>query len=321
MKNETICILGGTGFVGHHLANRLTRHGYSVQVLTRRRERHLSLTVNQNVSLIEADVFNPDQLRQHFADSFAVINLIGVLNETGGKENSFERIHADLPQLVARTAAESGVARLLHMSALNADAQATHSRYLQTKGTGEDRVHDAAGNDLVVTSFRPSVIFGPGDSFFNRFATLLKISPLMFPLACPGSRFAPVYVGNVVAAFSQALADDSTAGQRLDLCGPAAYTLKELVEYTRDTLGLDQRIIGLGDRLSRWQARVLGLVPGKPFTLDNYYSLQTDSVCKDNALSALGITPTPIQVMVPAYLAARTMRGRYNTLRQAARRK
>jgi NADH dehydrogenase len=206
------------------------------------------------------------------------------------------------------------------MSALHADAAEAHSRYLKTKGEGEDRAHAAATPNLGVTSFRPSVIFGPGDSFFNRFAALLKLSPLFFPLACPDSRFAPVYVGDVAAAFCKALADDATRGQRLELCGPDSYSLKELVVYTRDTLGLKKPVIGLGDALSRWQARLLGLMPGRPFTLDNYYSLQHDSLCTDNALPALGITPTAVNTIAPGYIAGRNLRGRFQAFRQVARR-
>jgi uncharacterized protein YbjT (DUF2867 family) len=320
MKNNTVCLLGGTGFVGYHLANRLTHHGYTVNILTRRRERHRELLVNPAIRLIEANVYDTDQLRRNFGEAGAVINLIGILNEHNAKEASFARIHAELPGLVAEAAAATGVARLLHMSALHADAAEPHSRYLKTKGEGEDRAHATASQNLGVTSFRPSVIFGPGDSFFNRFAELLKLSPLFFPLACPDSRFAPVYVGDVAEAFSAALRDDGTSGQRLQLCGPDSYTLKELVVYTRDILGLNKPVIGLGDAFSRWQARLLGLMPGRPFTLDNYYSLQHDSLCTDNALPALGITPTAVKTVVPTYIAGRNQRGRYDTFRQAARR-
>ena len=320
MKNNTVCLLGGTGFVGYHLANHLTHHGYTVNILTRRRERHRELLVNPAIRIIEANVNDTDQLRRNFGGAGAVINLIGILNERNAKEGSFARIHAELPGLVAAAAAASGVARLLHMSALHADAAEPHSRYLKTKGEGEDRAHAAATPNLGVTSFRPSVIFGPGDSFFNRFATLLKLSPLFFPLACPDSRFAPVYVGDVAAAFCKALADEATRGQRLELCGPDNYSLKELVVYTRDTLGLKKPVIGLGDALSRWQARLLGLMPGRPFTLDNYYSLQHDSLCSDNALPALGITPTAINTIVPGYIAGRNLRGRFQAFRQVARR-
>ncbi|NOR40923.1 MAG: NAD-dependent epimerase/dehydratase family protein [Gammaproteobacteria bacterium] len=319
MKQETICILGGTGFVGQHLANRLTRHGYKVRVLSRRRERHRALIVNPDITLFEADVHNKAELLRHFEGVDAIINLVGILNETGKKGAGFRRVHVELPAKIIAAAAASGVPRLLHMSALNADAGEQNSLYLKTKGEGEDLVHAAAEQGLIVTSFRPSVIFGAGDSFFNRFATLLKLSRPVFPLACPDSRFAPVCVTDVVEAMCRAL-DNATGGERMDLCGPDVYTLYELVEYTRDQLGLKCHIARLGNGLSRLQARILGLMPGKPFTMDNYYSLQHDSVCTDNALPTLGITPTPIAAVVPGYLAQRNARGHYQQFRRHSRR-
>jgi uncharacterized protein YbjT (DUF2867 family) len=319
MRNSAVCLLGGTGFVGYHLANRLTRHGYTVNILTRRRERHRELLVNPGIRLIEADVFNADQLRRNFGAAGAVINLVGILNERDANDGSFARIHVELPGLIAAAAAATGVPRLLHMSALHADPAEPRSRYLRTKGEGEDRVHAAANRNLGVTSFRPSVVFGPGDSFFNRFAALLRISPLFFPLACPGSRFAPVYVGDVAEAFCVALANEATAGHRLELCGPETFTLLELVVFTRTTIGLKKPVIGLGDAPSRWQARILGMMPGRPFTLDNYHSLQHDSLCTDNALPSLGITPASLRAIVPTYLGGRNPRGRLREFRRVAR--
>ena len=319
MHKETICLLGGTGFVGQHLVNTLTQQGYQVRVLTRRRERHRALLANPAVTLIEADVHNVDELRRQFAGVDAVINLVGVLNESGSKGTGFRRVHVELPEKIVDAALGAGVNRLLHMSALNANASEQHSLYLKTKGEGEDRVHAAAEKGLVVTSFQPSVIFGSGDSFFNRFATLLKLSRPVFPLACPDSRFAPVWVSDVTQAMCRAL-DTATGGERLAFCGPQEFTLRELVSYTRDQLGLRCTIAGLSDRLSRLQARVLGFMPGKPFSLDNYYSLQHDSVCTDNALPGLGVTPTPIAAVVPAYLAGRNARGHYNDFRRQSRR-
>lgn len=317
MHHKTICITGGTGFVGRHLTNRLTQHGYKVRVLTRRRERHRALIVNPDVTLVEADVHDADVLRRQFSGVDVVINLVGILNESGSV--GFRRAHVELPEKTVAAATASGVSRLLHMSALNADAGEQHSLYLKTKGEGEDLVHAAADKGLVVTSFRPSVIFGAGDSFFNRFASLLKIAGPVFPLACPASRFAPVCVTDVAEAMCRSI-DDATGGERLDLCGPESFTLAELVEYTRDLLQLRCHIVALNDSLSRMQARVLGLLPGRPFTMDNYYSLQHDSVCAENALPTLGITPTPVAAMVPAYLAGRNARGRYQGLRRHSRR-
>ena len=319
MHQKTICLTGGSGFVGRHLVHKLAQQGYRVRVLTRRRERHRELAVNPAVTLVEADIHNTDELRRQFSAVDTVINLVGILNESDGKGAGFRRAHVELPEKIVDAALTAGVGRLLHMSALNADAGEPHSLYLKTKGEGEDLVHAAAARGLVVTSFRPSVIFGAGDSFFNRFATLLKLSRPLFPLACPDSRFAPVYVNDVTEAICRSL-DEATGGERLDLCGPEIYTLKELVTYTREQLELCCMIAGLGDGLSRLQARMLGFMPGKPFSMDNYYSLQQDSVCSENALPTLGITPTPIAAVVPGYLANRTTRGHYDRFRRESRR-
>ena len=319
MNRETICIVGGTGFVGQHLAHRLTRDDYNVRVLTRRRERHRALIVNPDISVVETDVHSPEQLRRHFSDCSTVINLVGILNESSGTDNSFHRTHVQLVDNICNAAAGCGVTRLLHMSAINADASEQRSRYLQTKGEGEERAHAAEKQGMHVTSFRPSVIFGRDDSFFNRFAALLAISPVAFPLACPDSRLTPVFVNDVTEAMCRAL-DPATAGERLELCGPDTFTLKELVEYTRNQLGLNCRIFGLGDGLSRLQARILGLVPGRPFTLDNYYSLQKESSCAHNALPQLGIRPTAIDTVVPGYLGGRSARSHYPAFRRHSRR-
>lgn len=319
MHHETVCLTGGTGFVGQHLAHRLTQYGYKVRVLTRRRERHRALGINPDVTLVETDVHNAAALQQQFSGVDVVINLVGILNEFGKQGAGFRKAHVELPEKIVAAAAASGVTRLLHMSALNANAAEQHSLYLQTKGAGEDLVHAAADQGLVVTSFRPSVIFGSGDSFFNRFASLLKIAGPVFPLACPDSRFAPVCVSDVAEAMCRSISD-ATGGERLDLCGPQTFTLAELVAYTRDLLQIKCHIAGLNDSLSRLQARVLGLLPGKPFSMDNYYSLQHDSICTDNALPTLGISPASIAAVVPAYLAGRNARGYYQAFRQQSRR-
>jgi NADH dehydrogenase len=186
------------------------------------------------------------------------------------------------------------------MSALHADAEAGASLYLRTKGEGEDRAHARTG--LAVTSFRPSVIFGPGDSFFNRFSGLLKTAPGVFPLACAQARFAPVFVGDVVDAMAFAFANPDTAGRRYDLCGPRIYSLKELVEYTAGLIGRRVKVVELNDFGARLQARILQHAPGKPFTMDNYLSLQTDSVCERNALMELGVKPVSIETVAPSYV-------------------
>jgi NADH dehydrogenase len=312
MKLNSVCVLGGTGFVGRHLVARLAEHGYRVRVLSRHPQRHRDLLVNPGVELVSCNIHDVQQLTAQFKGLDAAINLVGILNER--RDGDFRRVHVDLVDKVADACRNNRVTRLLHMSALNASATEGPSLYLTTKGEGANRAHSQAG--LKVTSFRPSVIFGPDDSFFNRFAALLRVTPGIFPLACPDTRFAPVYVGDVAEAFCTALDDKSTWGKRYELCGPKAYTLKALVEYTAGQLGLRRWVIGLNPGLSRLQARILGLAPGKPFSYDNYLSLQRDSVCTENGLGLLGIEPTAVEAVVPLSLARQGQRQRYNRLRK-----
>lgn len=300
MTTRTICMVGGTGFVGRHLAARLVQDRHHIKVLTRRRERHRDLLVLPGLQLIEADIHDPETLAREFAGCDVIINLVGILNERGHRGEGFRRAHVELPRKVVEACRQTGVTRLLHMSALGADAKEGRSHYQRTKGEGEDLVHAAEG--IAVTSFRPSVIFGRGDSFLNRFAELLRITPYFFPLACANARFAPVFVGDVVEAFTLSLGRTATEGQRYELCGPRAYTLRELVEYTARLLGLKRKIIPLGNRLSRLQAEILEWVPGKPFSRDNYLSLQTDSVCSGPFPPLFGIEPTPLENVAPSYL-------------------
>ncbi len=313
MKTRNVCILGGTGFVGRHIVNRLAAEGVSCRILTRRPHRHRHVGVARGSTLVEANVHDRAELIRQFAGQDAVINLVGILNEGGGE--SFRRAHYELPLSVLAACQAAGVGRLLHMSALNADVKRGTSEYLKTKGAAEDYLHANAGA-VAVTSFRPSVIFGPDDSFFNRFATLLKI-PGPFPLACPRARFAPVYVGDVAEAFACALDDPATFDQRYDLCGPRVFTLRELVDYTAQAMGARKPVVELSDALSRLQAKVLGVLPGRPFTMDNYLSMQMDSVCEHDGLGRLGITPTDVDVIVPYVLGGMTPKQRLNALRHS----
>ncbi len=319
MASLKICILGGSGFVGRHLARRLVALGHRVRVITRRRERHKRfLLVLPTLELVEGDVHNPSVLRRQVEGMDAVINLVGILNESGRSGRGFERVHVELPRKVVNICREMHVRRLLHMSALHASEDGP-SHYLRTKARGEEVVHSVATNEFRVTSFRPSVIFGPEDSFINRFAALLRISPLFFPLACPNARFQPVYVGDVVEAFARALNDHHTFGGRYDLCGPRVYRLREIVDYVASLLGLRRRIVGLGDGLSKLQAACLEFVPGKPFSLDNYRSLQIESVCAGVSWPVFGIEPQALEALVPGYLGKQRPRSEhYSGLRQDA---
>jgi NADH dehydrogenase len=296
MKPSRIVILGGTGFVGSHLVPRLAAQGLQITVLSRNRERHRELAVLPTVRVVSANVYDPKTLAAHFAGADAVINLVGILNERGFDGSGFRRAHVELTRLVIDAMKAAGVARLLQMSSLRAGEG--ESWYLKTRGEAEALVR-ASGLDWTI--FRPSVIFGRGDGLFFRFAALLRLAPVM-PLARAEARFAPVFVGDVCAAFEKALADRSTIGQVYELGGPDVVTLREIVAMTRDALGLRRLIVGLPDPLGKLQAAVFGLVPGKPLSLDNFRSLALDSVPSRDGLAGLGIRPTPMAAVVPRML-------------------
>ena len=207
--------------------------------------------------------------------------------------------------------------RLLHMSSLGASRDAP-SEYLRTKGRGEEAAH--AGTGVATTSFRPSVVFGPGDGLFNRFAGLLRMIPLVLPLAKADARLQPVYVADVAAAMCAALDDRSTFGKRYDLGGPEVMTLEGVVRYTAEVLGLRRIILPLGDGLATVQARVLERLPGKLLTEDNLRSLGVDSVTARNGFEDFGISPARVESIVPGYLGEHGRRGRNQRFRSAARR-
>ncbi|MEW7982549.1 MAG: complex I NDUFA9 subunit family protein [Candidatus Sedimenticola endophacoides] len=229
MKGTRVCILGGTGFVGRHLSTRLSAAGIACTIPSRHPQRHRDMLTTPGVKLVALNPYDPQQLQEALSGCRAAVNLVGILSESA--HASFQRVHVELPNLLLRACKESGVPRLLHMSALNANEANGPSRYLKTKGLAENRTLTLGKPQVRVTSFRPSVIFGEEDSFFNRFAALLRL-PGPFPLACPEARFAPVFVGDVARAFVAALDDPATWGRHYELCGPRAFTLRQLLEYT-----------------------------------------------------------------------------------------
>lgn len=308
-----VCILGGTGFVGGHLAAELVEHGFTVRVPTRHPVRNRSLSVLPGTALVTANIHEPGVLENVLRGCDAVVNLVAILNEE--RKGDFKRVHVDLVDRIVEACRATGVRRLLHMSAMNASPQAK-SAYLRSKGEGEERAH--AARDLQVTSFRPSVIFGPNDHLFNRFASLLQCAPLMLPLACPDARMSPVYVGDVARAARVALIDPDTIGQRYELCGPRVMTLEEIVRYAADVLNIDKRIVPLGDGLSKLQARVLGALPGRMFTMDNYLTLSVDSVCREGFPAIFGMDPQPVEAVVPMYLGAANRRAQLEEARRRA---
>ncbi len=313
MEITTVAIFGGSGFVGRHICHRLAGEGYRVRVATRDRERAKDKLIF--LPTVEAESVNPSDPRQLAAfvrGADAVINLVGVLHERGGA-GSFQAAHVELARHVVAACRETGVQRLLHMSALHADRNGP-SRYLRSKGEAEAIVRESG---LAWTVFRPSVVFGQGDGFLNLFAQLLCFAPVVF-LACPNARFQPVFVEDVAAAFARGLKDIETVGKSYDLCGPKVYHLRELVEFVGAITGRPRPVIGLNDKLSYWQAFAMEMLPVKMMTRDNYYSMRVDSVC--DCAFPFGVEPTALEAVAPAFLAQRTPRRRYQLMRSRAHR-
>ncbi len=297
MNNLNVCILGGSGFVGHSIIAKLSPKVKHITVLTRRLETNRDLLVIPNISVIEVNLFKENSLNKHFEQADIVINLIGIINENLTKNATFRKIHVDLTQKVLSACANTNVQRLLHMSALNANASSGNSIYLRTKGEAENMAHTFTNAGLTVTSFRPSVIFGENDNFLNRFSSMLNVYPFI-PLACPKSKFSPVYVGDVADAFINAITDTGTQGKRIELVGPKSYNLLDLVLYVKRLKKSSKWIMPLPNGLSKVMASILQYMPGKPFTPDNYKSLQIDSMGSPDTVAC----KTSIESIVPAYI-------------------
>jgi NADH dehydrogenase len=302
---ESFCILGGSGFLGSRLVVRLANAGYRVTVPSRDPERCRHLRVLPTVRVVRADVHSQASLAAVLSGADAVVNLVGILNEAGRDGAGFRRAHTELVRTLISACHDAGLARLVQVSALNAADPATAgentSHYLRSKGEAENLIR---GSTLRWTILQPSVIFGPGDSFLIRFAGLLRAVPLVFPLAMPQSRFAPVHADDVTEALLRVLREPSTAGRTYQLFGPDIYSLRELVQMIADQLGLSRRIIGLPRSLSRLQAAIMDFVPGKPFSTDNYRSLLVDSVGTSDGLRELGIKPRSLRPGLASVLAS-----------------
>ena len=298
----TVCVLGGTGFVGRSLSSLLVRRGYAVRIPTRNRQRNRRLLVLPGVDLRQANVHDEAELEELLRGCDAAINLVGILNEKGHDGSGFRAAHVDLVEKLIGACQETGVTRLIHMSALKANHNRGPSHYLRTKGQAERLIETLCGDEIHYTIFQPSVIFGSEDSFINRFAGLLRLSPIL-PLARLDARFAPVHVDDVALAFATALADSDTCGNTYELCGPDIYSLREIIDFVRRELGMRRLVVPMPGVLGRLQAAIADyLIPGKPFSLDNLRSMSVANVCSNGGLKQLGITPRPMHQIVRGYL-------------------
>jgi len=314
MTSKTICVLGGTGFVGHQVVSQLTKAGYYVVVPSRNRERHRSLQVLPKVDVVDADIFDEDSLNALFVGCDAVINLVAILNENAKDE--FRKVHIELVEKVISACKSAGVNRLLHISALNADAQNGASGYLKSKGEGEALIK-ASGLDYTV--FRPSVLFGKDDRFFNKFANLLTNLPVL-PLACGDAQMAPFYVGDLAELMVKTMTDKRAFSQTYELSGPDFVTLKQIVDYVNRLTHKRRVIIPLGNGASAMMGRIGNYLPFKPFTYDNFLSLQVPAVSDKPFPKEFGIEPHTIDSIVPMYIGRQDIRGRYDDMRQQAAR-
>jgi uncharacterized protein YbjT (DUF2867 family) len=300
MKLLSICILGGSGFLGTRLVARLIRDGHRVTVLSRDRERHKHLLVLPGLTLENCDVYDQAQLSEHFRGKDVVVNLVGILNESGFGGGGFRRAHTELTRGILQAARSANVPRLLQVSALKAATDAP-SYYLRSKGEAEKLI-GATHTDMHWTIFQPSVMFGPGDSFLSRFANLLDSVPFVFPLARPNARFQPV--DDVITALIRCLHGTASDRQTYQLGGPQVYTLREIVSLVAKLTGHRRWILGLPNFAARLQGLVMNFVPGRPFSSDNDRSLTVDSVCTEDGFATLGIKPQSMLASARQYLGA-----------------
>ena len=315
---KKILILGGTGFVGSHLCEKLAQQGFHVTIATRRRSHAVHLQLLPLLDIIETARLDSASLTRLLAGHDAVVNLVAILH---GTEASFDAVHVQLPTTLAGACNESGVRRLVHISALGA-ANDSASMYQRSKARGEAVLH-AAGLDLTV--LRPSVIFGAGDKFLNTFANLQQIFPVV-PLASSEARFQPVWVEDVASAIVACLLQPQTAGKVYELAGPEVFSLKQLVEMAGRFAGINRgrgrTVLGLPAALGRLQARIMELAPGEPMmSRDNLAAMQKDNIATGQlpGLAELGIAaPATVASIAPTYLGARGLRSGLMALRKTA---
>lgn len=295
-----VLILGGTGFVGRHVCEKLQRAGWQMTVPTRRAVNAAAVQHLPRLTVIKADVHDPQQLEQLLPGHDAVVNLVAILH---GSEAAFERTHVELPRKIAAACRASGVRRLVHVSALGVSEDGP-AMYQRSKARGEALLR-AAGLDLTV--LRPSVIFGAGDRFLNLFAQLQAVFPLM-PLAGAQARFQPVWVEDVAEAVVRCLADPATIGQTFDCAGPDVLTLADLVRLAGRHGSRERPVIPLPMAIGRLQALMMELAPGEPLmSRDNLDAMRVDNVATGQhpGLAALGLQPASVRAVAPGYLGLR----------------
>jgi NADH dehydrogenase len=302
VRNQLITVFGGTGFIGRHLVRRLAARGARVLVTSRNPSRggHLQPMGRVGQIVVErVDLAREQALARALAGASGVVNLIGMLHET--RHRRFEEVQGALPGRIAKAAADAGVERMVQLSAIGADPD-SQSAYARSKAEGERRVREALASATIV---RPSIVIGPEDSFFNRFAEMARWLPALPLIGGGKTRFQPVYVGDVADALVAGLQRPGAAGQTYELGGPQVYSFAELMRYMLGVLGRRRLLVPVSFGMAALKARFLELLPAPPLTRDQVELLKTDNVVAEGAkgLADLGIAPTPIELIVPEYLA------------------
>jgi uncharacterized protein YbjT (DUF2867 family) len=316
MAARVITIFGGSGFIGRHVVRRLAKQGWIIRVAVRDPERAKFLRPLGDVGQITplaVPLQDAAAVAAAVSGADAVINAVGVLYERG--RQSFEAVHVNGPQAVAAAAAAAGVGTLVHVSAIGADTEAA-ADYARSKGYGERLVREAFEAAVIC---RPSLVVGPEDDFFNRFALYARLSPVLPLIGGGDTRFQPVYVGDVADAIVRALGDPATRGETYELGGPSIYSFAELMELLLSEIGRRRMLVPVPFWMADIQATFLELLPVPPLTRDQVRLLRHDNVVAEGArtLGDLGLTPTAIEVILPTYLARHRPGGRADRLRSA----
>ncbi len=312
MAARLVTVFGGSGFIGRHLVQRLAQQGCLVRVAVRRPSRAQFLKplgdVGQ-ITPIAAALQDPNSLRAAVEGADAVVNLVGLLYEKGAQ--SFEAVHIEGAKQIALFAAAAGAKSLVQMSAIGADSGA-EAGYARSKGYGEQAVRRVFPAAVVV---RPSIVFGPEDGFFNRFAAMARLSPALPLIGGGHTRFQPVYVGDVAEAIARTLKWPECRGETFELGGPAVYSFKELMELMLAQIGRRRLLLPLPFGIAEWQGSLLEKLPVPPLTRDQVLMLRHDNVVDPQAykLADLEIQATSVEAVLPSYLDRYRVGGRFNT--------
>jgi len=305
MRSKTVTVVGDSGVMARYVVQRLAALGAVLRIPTRRPPEALFLKPLGAIGQINLEPWNPGgpgEVERLLAGADMAVNLIGILFESKGGD--FDRLQARLPGEIGAAAAKAGLSRVAHLSAIGADADSP-AAYGRTKAAGEAALRTSLPS---ATILRPSIVFGPEDGFFNRFARMSRLSPALPLIGCGRTRFQPVYVGDVADAVIAALMRDDVAGRTYELGGPGVYTFKDLLAYLLRVVGRRRLLVNLPFGLASFQARLLQFLPDPPLTPDQVELLKRDNVVAPDAmgLADLGIAPTPLEVVVPEYLKAFT---------------